>query len=76
MADAKADAEIQKRARANTFDNFALALRQPMEGIIIDRMDRNEELVRRYLDDREFREALDEWMAKRIYDEVRTGTNG
>jgi type I restriction enzyme R subunit len=75
VADAKADTEIQKRARANAFDNFALALRQPMEGIIIDRMDRNEQLVTRYLNDAEFREMLFTEMAKRIYDDVRTKTS-
>ncbi len=74
VADAKADAEIQKRARANPFDNFALALRQPMEGLIIDRMGRNESLVTRYLNDPEFQDVLFTEMAKRIYDEVRNAT--
>jgi type I restriction enzyme, R subunit len=71
IADAKADTEIQKRAQANAFDNFALALRQPIEGLIIDRMERNEKLVTRYLNDPEFQEVLFRVMAQRIYDEVR-----
>jgi type I restriction enzyme R subunit len=71
IADAKADAEICKRAQANPFDNFALALRQPMEGLIIDRMERNEGLVTRYLNDAEFQEVLFRLMAQRIYAEVR-----
>ncbi len=71
IADAKADTEIQKRAQANAFDNFALALRQPMEGLIIDRMERNEELVTRYLNDPEFQEVLFRMMAQRIYNEMR-----
>ena len=72
IADAKADTEIQKRAQANAFDNFALALRQPIEGLIIDRMERNEKLVTRYLNDPEFQEVLFRVMAQRIYDEVRS----
>jgi len=71
VADAKADAEIRKRAQANAFDNFALALRQPIEGLIIDRMERNEQLVTRYLNNPEFQEVLFRMMAQRIYDEVR-----
>jgi type I restriction enzyme R subunit len=71
IADAKADTEIQKRAQANAFDNFALALRQLMEGLIIDRMERNEELVTRYLNDPEFQEVLFRMMAQRIYNEMR-----
>lgn len=58
-------------AQAHAFDNFALALRQPMEGLIIDRMERNEQLVTRYLNDPEFQEMLFRMMAQRIYDEVR-----
>ena len=71
MADAQADTEIQTRARANAFDNFALALRQPMEGIMIDRMDRNEQLVTRYLNDAAFQEELFRLMAQQIYHAVR-----
>ena len=71
IADAKADTEIRKRAQANAFDNFTLALRRPMEGLIIDRMERNEKLVTRYLNDPEFQEVLFSLMAQRIYDEVR-----
>jgi type I restriction enzyme R subunit len=70
VADAKADEHIQQRAQANEFDNFALALRGPMEGLIIDRMDKNEKLVTRYLNDPEFQEALFKLMAKRIYEEL------
>ncbi|HSF32733.1 MAG TPA: type I restriction endonuclease [Candidatus Tectomicrobia bacterium] len=58
-------------AKANPFDNFALALRRPMEGLIIDRIERNEELVTRYLNDTEFQEVLFQLMAQRIYDKVR-----
>ena len=57
IADAKADTEIRKRAQANAFDNFTLALRRPMEELIIDRMERNEKLVTRYLNDPEFQEV-------------------
>lgn len=71
IADAKADTEIRKRAQANAFDNFTLAQRQPMEGLIIDRMERNEKLVTRYLNDPEFQEVLFGLMAQRIYDEAR-----
>jgi hypothetical protein len=42
-----------------------------MEGLIIDRMDRNESLVTRYLNDSEFQDVLFTEMAKRIYDEAR-----
>ncbi len=64
--------EIRKRAHANPFDNFALVLRQPMEGLIIDRMDRNEQLVTRYLNDAEFHDDLFGLIAKQIYNDVRS----
>jgi len=73
MADAKAIDDIRQKAIGNTFENFALSLKQPMTGIVIDRMERNEALVTRYLNDLKFQQQLDELMARRIYEEVRAG---
>ncbi len=50
---------------------FALSLEQPMEGIIIDRMERNEALVSRYLNDPDFKRELFGLLARRVYDELR-----
>ena len=71
MQSAKQDTEVSERARANTLDNFELALRPKLEGIMMDRMDGNQEIVNRYLNDPAFQSAAFKAMAKKIYDDVR-----
>ena len=43
----------------------------PATGIVIDRMERNEALVSRFLNDPEFEKMLLELMARRLYDDFR-----
>jgi hypothetical protein len=45
-------------------------LQQPIEGLSIDRLERNEKLVTQYLYDSEFQEGLFKVMARRISDAV------
>ena len=71
VAAAKADSEILPKAKAESLENFALSLKQPMEGIIIDRMEHNEGLVSRYLNDAYFQKALFELMARRLHHEIK-----
>jgi type I restriction enzyme R subunit len=71
--DAKANEDIRQKAVANSYENFALSLKAVMEGIIIDRMERNEELSSRYLNDSEFQQQAFGLMARRLYEELRAG---
>lgn len=70
-AEAKADEEVRQRAHANAFENFALAFRPKVEGLMLDRMERNQEIVTRYLNDSDFRAVVDQELARRTYDEIR-----
>ena len=63
--------EVVQRARANEFEDFALAFRPKVEGLMLDRMDRNQEIVTRYLNDGEFRRVVDQELARRTYDQIR-----
>ena len=56
-------------------ENFALAFRPKVEGLMLDRMERNQEIVTRYLNDPEFRAIVDQELARRTYDEIRGGEN-
>ena len=60
-----------QRAHANEFENFALSFRPKVEGLMLDRMDRNQEIVTRYLNDPEFRAIVDQELARRTYDQIR-----
>jgi type I restriction enzyme, R subunit len=59
------------RARNNTFDNFRLVFDREFEKTLIGRMQCNEAIVLRILDDEEFGDALMELYAKRVYERAR-----
>jgi type I restriction enzyme R subunit len=72
VAQAKEDPDVRLRAEANAFDNFALSMRQKVEDAMVDRMERNESIVSRFLNEPEFRELLSRELARRIYAELRS----
>src|SRR5690606_8763840 len=73
VAAAKLDDEVVQRAKANPLDNFALAMKGKVEELMVDRMDQNQEIVTRYLNDAQFQDVAFRLLVKRIYDEIRSG---
>lgn len=71
IAAAKEDQEVVERALANPLDNFELAMKPKVEGLMIDRMDQNQEIVNRYLNDPAFQAVAFKALVKRIYEEIR-----
>jgi len=71
IQEAKQDAEVVERALANPLDNFELAMKPKVEGLMIDRMDQNQEIVNRYLNDPTFQAAAFKAIVKQIYNEIR-----
>jgi type I restriction enzyme R subunit len=76
IAEAKLDKEVVERALANPLDNFELAMKPKLEGLMIDRMDENQEIVTRYLNDAAFQTAAFKALVKRIYQEIRREGSG
>ena len=66
-----ADEEVVSRARNNTLDNFRLVFDREFEKTLIGRMQGNETIVSRILDDEEFRETLMTLYATRVYRRAR-----
>jgi type I restriction enzyme, R subunit len=75
IEEAKQDKEVVERALANPLDNFELAMKPKVEGLMIDRMDQNQEIVNRYLNDPAFQGAAFKAIVKRIYDQIRRGSS-
>jgi type I restriction enzyme R subunit len=75
IEEAKQDREVVERAMANPLDNFELAMKPKVEGLMIDRMDQNQEIVNRYLNDPAFQSAAFKAIVKQIYDQVRRGSS-
>jgi type I restriction enzyme R subunit len=70
--EAKADNDVRLRATANTFDNFSLAVRKKIADLMVERMEQNQEIVTKYLDEKEFQEVAFRELVKSIYQDIRS----
>ena len=62
-----ADATVVAQARSNTLDNFRLAFDKRFLDDVVARMDDNEAIFKKVLDDQEFRNVLMDLYANRVY---------
>jgi type I restriction enzyme R subunit len=65
------DTSIQQAAMANSLENFGYVFDKALEDKFIDRMDQNQEIFARYMNDKDFQRLVSEWMRKQVYDQVR-----
>jgi len=68
---AKADEEVQKRASANSLGNFSLAMTAKLRDAIVDRLEQNEAIATRYLNEPEFESVAFGELVKRIYQDLK-----
>jgi len=69
----KTNPTVALQAKVNTFENFAIALKDVILQAMIDQLGSNEFIVRKYLDESEFQQVTNTEMARRIWTEVREG---
>ncbi|THD48933.1 MAG: hypothetical protein E8A46_20935 [Bradyrhizobium sp.] len=60
-------------ARANTLDNFKHVFERMLEGLFIDRMEGNEEIFDRIMQDASFRDVASSHLMREIYERLRAG---
>jgi type I restriction enzyme R subunit len=68
---AMADAGLRRAAEVNPADKFALVFKQLVEALFMDRMDHNEDIFVRYMNDKPFQKAVTDWMAGETYRKLR-----
>jgi type I restriction enzyme R subunit len=66
-----ADQTVRERAMANTYENFAISIKGMVQDLVIDGLDRHEQLATKYLNDDGLKQVLFDYVAKKIYDELR-----
>lgn len=71
VADAKADQAVVGRAMANPLDNFELSMKPVIDGLVMDRMDRNQEIATAYFNESEFANRFFKAVVRRVYEEIR-----
>jgi type I restriction enzyme R subunit len=65
------DPEVIAQAQNNEFDNFRLVFDRMFLNRVVERMDDNEEIYRRVLDDEAFQKTLMDLYAERLYHRLR-----
>ena len=64
---------MQQVALANTMENFGYVFLKSLEGLFIDRMDQNEEITAKFLNEEEFQNAVGQSLLKQVYEQSTTG---
>jgi type I restriction enzyme, R subunit len=72
-AEMVADADLGAQARANDLEHFRLVFEKRFLSDIAGRMDDNEQIFRRILDDEEFRDLLFDVYLRDVYNTLRAG---
>ena len=72
--EAVADEALQQAATANPLEAFKLVFDKALEGLFIGRMDQNESITARFLDDKDFRGAVSRHLMKQVYEQIRGET--
>jgi type I restriction enzyme, R subunit len=55
----------------NSLENFKYVFDKALEGKFIDRMDQNQEIFARYMNDREFARVVADVLRKQVYEQIR-----
>jgi type I restriction enzyme R subunit len=69
--DAVANGGLRQAAMANTMENFGYVFCKALEGLFIDRMEQNEEITARYMNEERFREAVSQHLLEEVYNHIR-----
>ena len=71
VAAAVQDDGMRQAAAVNPEDKFALVFKNLLERLFVERMDQNEEIFVRFMNDSAFRAIVTEWMASEAYRRMR-----
>ena len=67
------DDELQRAAAVNPGDKFELVFKGLLENLFVERMDQNEEIFVRFMNDISFQKIVTAWMASEAYRRLRSG---
>jgi type I restriction enzyme, R subunit len=70
---AMADDSLRAAAAVNPGDKFELLFRNVLEQVFAERMDQNEDIFVRYMNDQSFRKVVTTWMSDQAYRRFRSG---
>jgi type I restriction enzyme R subunit len=71
VEEAVADEKLRQAAAVNPEDKFALVFGGLLESLFMERMDQNEEIFARYMNDGAFKKVVSAWLAQQVYTRIR-----
>jgi type I restriction enzyme R subunit len=69
---ALSDGGLREAAAVNPEDKFELVFKNLLERLFVERMDQNEEIFVRYMNDEPFRQIVSGWMSSKAYHRLRS----
>jgi type I restriction enzyme, R subunit len=66
-----ADGELSDQARNNSIENFGLVFNRKFLQTIITRVDTNDEIFKKILDDEDFKTAIESYYLRKVYERLR-----
>ena len=64
--------ELQQAAQVNSADKFSLLFHRFLESLFVERMDQNEAIFARYMNDPDFQKIVAQWLTSEVYQRLRT----
>jgi type I restriction enzyme R subunit len=68
------DDHLSKQAKSNTIENFKYGFQEVFTDKLIDRMDQNQDIFKKIMDDEKFAKVVKEWMLKKVYNRINEKT--
>ena len=69
------DEELKQAAAVNPGDKFELVFKAPLETYFMERMDQNEDIFVRFMNDIPFQKIVTSWLASEVYKRLRDGND-
>lgn len=73
--DALEDDHLRRSAQVNSRENFALEFDEALTEMFIDRMEQNQELFAKFMDNDEVQEAITKHLRRQVYEESQTASS-
>jgi type I restriction enzyme R subunit len=69
--DAVADPAVRQAAMANTLENFGYVFVKALESLFIDRMEQNEDITAKFLNEKDFKDIVGKHLTTKVYEQIR-----
>ena len=69
--DAVADSNLREAAMANPMENFGYIFLKKLEDLFIDRMEQNEDITAKFMNEKQFKEIVGKHLLKEVYERIK-----